>query len=95
MTCFKNSHGMVGTVEEIRVSERDVFGSHRDQLGNVLKHDVDTYDSKQAVVDRRNRTVSAAMPTPVTRLNISHGALSAIHLETGIARQWRKDVPGW
>ena len=61
-----------GSVQKIRITERDMLRSGRHLLPDVGQHDVHRNNTKRTLVNRHNRTVAAQMLAPATRLRVPH-----------------------
>ena len=93
---------VASTVEEVRVTERDVSSAHVHQALDVAQHRVGLHDSYASVVDRRDRAVPAAVHAAVAGLHVADQALltadrqARVMLQSGqeLSRRRVKGPPG-
>ena len=78
---------MADPVEEVRIAEGDVLRARRDLRAHVRQHDVDRDDAEAAVVDRHDRTVTAAVLAAAARLGVAGDPAVRADLQRGVARQ--------
>ena len=84
---------MGGSVEEVRIAERDVLRAHLDLLCDVGDDHVDRHDAEPPFVDGHHRTVPAQVLAPARGLGESERARRAVgHHEPGVAIQGGQGV---
>src|SRR5258708_2193971 len=74
---FNELKGVANAIEEVRIAERNVLRTHGHLLANVLHHDVAVHDAKDALVNRDDRTMAAAMFAAAAGLGRADEAESA------------------
>src|SRR5262245_5401265 len=88
---FDNSHGVRGTIEEIRIAKRDVLSARRHLGVDVGQHDIRLDDAELTVVDRHDRTMAAEMTASAAGLRVPHGSPCPVgERQRRIARKWRQ-----
>ena len=69
---------VTGSVQEVRVAERDVARAGAHLAADVLEHDGARDDAEPPAVDGHDRTVPAGVPAAATRFRVTRDAGAAI-----------------
>ena len=83
---------MARSIQEIRIAKGDVRGAGAHLAADVLENDVFGDDEESAVINRRNRTMSAQVQTAPTRLDIANRAAAALVLDPRILVELRQRI---
>ena len=86
--------GVVRTVEEVGVGEREMLGARPDLLLDVGENRVDAHDPDPSVVDDRDRAVPASVGAAPARLDDGDELLGVAAHETRVPVEWRQEVAG-
>jgi hypothetical protein len=90
-----DTKSVVRPVQEVRVPERDVPGTHLDELRDVRENRIDRYQTCSTAVDDRDRTVATTMGTPVTGLDVAGQTDLFGSGKAGVTIEGRQQVTGW
>ena len=77
-------HRVAGGVEEVGIAEGDVARTHADQSRDVGHDVVESGHPVAAVVNRRDRTMAAAVPASMAGLDVAGQPGLAVDLQTGV-----------
>ena len=86
-------HGVAGTVQEVRVAERDVPGAGRDQPADVRQHDVPRHREEPSTVHGRDGTMQAGVEATATRLHVACRDELPGARQARVPRQGRQPCP--
>ena len=83
---------MVHAIEKVGIGEREVLGTHGNELVDVGEHGRFLHDAHSAVVDRGNGTVPAARRTTMACLDCADQTLGSIDAHARVSPEGRQQV---
>jgi len=87
MHCANNAQRVFGSVEKIRIAERDMRCSGFDLLANIFQNDLLRQSEKSPTINGRDRTVGAKMEAASTGFGIASNSAIPIVLQACILLQ--------